>query len=236
MMLSSRESGDSAWDRSGSFAASLRGTQPINLARLLRAVKLVGWGFGILALAYCMWVVAVAALYQSSSREALQHLREQHPRPWSSHSKSRPGVGSVLADLDIPRIGLSVMVVEGTDEHALRLGAGHLVGSGLPGEPGNVVIAAHRDTFFRSLRNIRVGDTIDLAVPEGTYSYQVDWTRVVEAADSHALDPTARRALTLITCYPFSYLGSAPDRFVVRASISEGKRVPQPTPKAGRQP
>lgn len=137
----------------------------------------------------------------------------------------------MLADLDIRRIGLSVVVVEGTDEHALRLAAGHLVGSGLPGESGNVVIAAHCDTFFASLRNVRVGDTIDLTSPEGTYHFRVDWTRIVEAIDSQALDPTPRPVLTLITCYPFSYLGSAPDCFVVRTSMSEGQHDLQPGPK-----
>ena len=96
----------------------------------------------------------------------------------------------MLADLEIPRIGLSVMVAEGTDEEVLRLGAGHLSGSGLPGETGNVVIAAHRDTFFRSLRNVQVGDTIDLTSPQGTHHYRVDWTRVVAPAETKALDPT----------------------------------------------
>ena len=98
----------------------------------------------------------------------------------------------MLADLEIPRIGLSVMVVEGTDEEVLLLrhGAGHLPGSGLPGETGNVVIAAHRDTFFRSLRNVQVGDTIDLTSPQGTHHYRVDWTRVVAPAETKALDPT----------------------------------------------
>jgi sortase A len=119
---------------------------------------------------------------------------------------STPSTGSLLAGLDIPRIGLSVMVVEGTDEHMLRLGAGHLVGTALPGEAGNVVIAAHRDTFFRSLRKVRLGDIVDLTTPEGTYHYRVDWTRVVASAETKALGPTPQAALTLVTCYPFSYI------------------------------
>ena len=141
----------------------------------------------------------------------------------------------MLADLEIPRIGLSVMVVEGTDEEVLLLrhGAGHLPGSGLPGETGNVVIAAHRDTFFRSLRNVQVGDTIDLTSPQGTYHYRVDWTRVVASAETKALDPTPQAALTLVTCYPFSYIGPAPDRFVVRASMYEDEPIPQPSPSYG---
>jgi len=112
------------------------------------------------------------------------------------------------------------MVTEGTDDQVLRLGAGHLAGSGFPGKAGNVVIAGHRDTFFRSLRNVRVGDEIELTSPDGTYHYQVKWTRVVSPTDTQALDATPTPALTLVTCYPFSYIGSAPERFVVRASLT----------------
>jgi len=214
-------------------ARLLRCFYPLSAARLLNGVKLVCWGFGVLALAYCAWVVVGAAKYQFRSRETLQRLRSQHLRSSSSPSTSRPARGSVLADLEIPRIGLSVMVVEGTDEEVLRLGAGHLPGSGLPGRTGNVVVAGHRDTFFRSLRNVQVGDTIDLTSPQGTYHYRVDWTRVVASAETKALDPTPQAALTLVTCYPFSYIGSAPDRFVVRASMSEDEPIPQPSPSHG---
>ncbi|HMD98380.1 MAG TPA: class D sortase [Terriglobia bacterium] len=203
-------------------------------ARILYRVKLVSWGFGILALAYVGWVVAGAAVYQFRSRETLTHLQEQrHSRlPGGPTGSMRaPAIGSVLADLDIPRIGLSVMVTEGTDETRLRLGAGHLTGSGFPGKAGNVVIAGHRDTFFRSLRSVRVGDEIDLTALEGTYRYRVEWTRVVSPTDTQALDSTPAASLTLVTCYPFSYIGSAGKRFVVRAPILEGKRVSPLGPK-----
>ncbi len=200
-------------------------------ARILFRFKVVSWGFGILALAYVGWALAQAAVYQSRSREALTHLQEQRlsRSPGGLTGLMRaPAMGSVLAELDIPRIGLSVMVTEGTDETRLRLGAGHLIGSALPGEAGNVVVAAHRDTFFRSLRDIRAGDLIDLTSPEGTYHYRVEWARVVSPTDTQALDSTPAASLTLVTCYPFSYIGSAPKRFVVRASILEGERVSPP--------
>ena len=122
-----------------------------------------------------------------------------------------------MAALDSSRIGLSVMVLEGTDEHTLGLGAGHMPGSGVPGKVGNVVIAGHRDTFFRPLRGIRPGDSIELTSPEGTYQYRVNWTRVVAPNDTRLLKPTGQEVLTLVTCYPFSYIGSAPHRLVVRA-------------------
>jgi sortase A len=126
-------------------------------------------------------------------------------------------LGSAIGRLEIPRIGVSVVVLEGSDTEALRLGVGRLHNSALPGEPGNVVLAGHRDTFFRSLRDIRPGDRISLRTPQGTFAYTVDWTSVVNPADTAVLRPTANPALTLVTCYPFYYIGSAPQRFIVRA-------------------
>ena len=133
------------------------------------------------------------------------------------HLVSVPAEGSPLADLQIPRIGLSVMVLEGTGARTLRLGAGHESGTPLPGADGNVVLAAHRDTFFRSLREIRVGDLVKLDSPGGTFDYQVIWTRVVPPEDTDSLEPSQTPILTLVTCYPFYYIGPAPERFVVRA-------------------
>jgi len=198
----------------------LRASSSSAPAHLLYGIKVVCWGLGILALAYVGWVMGDAAVRQARSRETLAHLEEQ---PFSKGSIRAPAHGFLLADLDIPRIGLSVMVTEGTDEKTLRVGAGHLAGSGFPGGAGNVVIAGHRDTFFRPLRNIRVGDLIDLTSPEGTYQYRVEWTRVVPPTDTQALDSTSTPALTLVTCYPFSYIGPAPERFVVRASLNDDR-------------
>jgi LPXTG-site transpeptidase (sortase) family protein len=109
------------------------------------------------------------------------------------------------------------VVLEGSDTGTLRLGVGRLRNSGLPGEPGNVVLAGHRDTFFRSLREIRPGDRISLRTPAGSFPYTVDWTSVVNPTDTSVIKPTASSALTLVTCYPFYYVGSAPQRFIVRA-------------------
>jgi LPXTG-site transpeptidase (sortase) family protein len=109
------------------------------------------------------------------------------------------------------------VVLEGSDTGTLRLGVGRLRNSGLPGDAGNVVLAGHRDTFFRSLREIRPGDQISLRTPQGTFPYAVDWTTVVSPRDTSVLAQTASPALTLVTCYPFYYVGSAPQRFIVRA-------------------
>jgi sortase A len=215
----------------GVLFSAQRDSRFVHPVRLLRGLKLLLFGFGSLALAYCVWVALAAAVYQSHSRQTLQSMRARYLSGSRSHPISAPAVGSPLADLSVPSIGLNVAVLEGDDAHTLRLGAGHQVDTSLPGEGGNVVIAGHRDTFFRPLRRVRVGDEIDLASPDGTARYQVMWTRVVQPTDTKPLEPSHQAVLTLITCYPFTYIGSAPDRFIVRARRLEqtpasGSRVP----------
>jgi sortase A len=125
--------------------------------------------------------------------------------------------GSLLGELKIPRIGLSVMVIEGDSASILRRAAGHLEGTALPGRPGNVAIAAHRDTFFRALRDVRDQDLVTFNTLGGTYRYKVEAIEIVEPDNVEVLADSADPTLTLITCYPFSYIGPAPKRFVVRA-------------------
>jgi sortase A len=125
--------------------------------------------------------------------------------------------GAALATLSLPRIGLSAVVLQGSDARTLRRGPGHLESSALPGETGNDVIAGHRDLYFRPLRNVAVGDDVFLDSPDGRVHYRVAWTRVVNPHDVSVLAPSDGDVLTLITCYPFWVVGNAPDRFVVRA-------------------
>ena len=119
--------------------------------------------------------------------------------------------------MEIPKLHLSAVVFQGTDSSVLDDGVGHLEGSALPGQNGNVVLAAHRDTFFRSLRNIKRGDLITVTTPSGIRQYSVDSTEVVSPTDISVAYPTPKPTLTLITCYPFYYVGHAPKRFIVRA-------------------
>jgi sortase A len=114
------------------------------------------------------------------------------------------------------------MVVEGVDDGDLKHAVGHIPGTALPGEDGNVGIAGHRDTFFRPLRSIRRKDTITLSTLQGTYRYRVISTKVVDPDDVEVLYPDGRDTLTLVTCFPFDYVGSAPRRFIVRAERSRG--------------
>ncbi len=125
--------------------------------------------------------------------------------------------GDFIGEIDVQRIGLRAIVLEGDDAKTLRLGTGHIPGTALPGGTGNVAIAAHRDRFFRPLRHIRKDDEICVTTMRGTFRYLVDWTRVVDPKDTRVLTSSHHPTLTLVTCYPFYYVGSAPNRFVVRA-------------------
>jgi sortase A len=139
-------------------------------------------------------------------------------------AKHNPGIvatkpGEILGRIEIPRIHLSAMILEGADSNSLRFGAGHVQGTALPGAKGNVAIAAHRDTFFRPLREVRPNDTILLTTVAGVYRYRVEGTEIVDPTDVQVLKRTRDSQLTLVTCYPFYYVGSAPKRFIVHTRL-----------------
>lgn len=123
-----------------------------------------------------------------------------------------------LAVLKIPKIHLEVPVVEGTDDPALDYGVGHVEGTALPGEAGNVAIAGHRDGFFRGLKDVAVGDTMELETVRGSEDFVVENIWLVTPNDVWVLDPTPKESITLVTCYPFYFVGSAPQRYIVRAT------------------
>ena len=125
-----------------------------------------------------------------------------------------------VAVLSIARIGILVPVLEGTDDLALNRGVGRIAGTAQPGESGNLGIAGHRDGFFRGLKDIRDGDLIQLRTLDHTYVYTVDDLRVVEPDDISVLKSREQPTLTLVTCYPFYFVGPAPHRFIVRASLT----------------
>jgi sortase A len=125
--------------------------------------------------------------------------------------------GTVLGRLSVPRLEISVIVVEGVEDGDLKHAVGHIPGTALPGGTGNLSIAGHRDTYFRPLRLIRRGDTIAPDTLGSAYRYRVVWTKVVEPEDVQVLDPAGKDVLTLVTCFPFNYVGAAPKRFIVRA-------------------
>lgn len=134
-------------------------------------------------------------------------------------------IGSLIGRMEIPRIGISVMVLEGDSVGVLEEAAGHVPATAFPGGRGNVVIAGHRDTFFRALREIRKDDQITFTTTQGVYSYQVASTEKVGPEDVQVLSDPGYPVLTLITCYPFNFIGPAPKRFIVRASQIEAPQM-----------
>jgi sortase A len=125
--------------------------------------------------------------------------------------------GGLIGRIEIPRLGLSEVVMEGSDASTLRRAVGHVPGTPLPGQEGNTAITGHRDTFFRPLRKIRPDDLIKLTTLQGEFLYRVVSTGIVDPGDVEVLDSTGRQELTLVTCYPFYFVGTAPHRFIVRA-------------------
>lgn len=138
-------------------------------------------------------------------------------RQASLHSVRR---GETLAKLRIPRLDAELYVIEGDGVRELRRGPGHLLGTAMPGAKGNCVIAGHRDTHFRVLKDIRQGDDIVIETDAGQFLYRVRKTHIVLPTNTSALRPTDSATLNLITCYPFYYVGSAPKRFVVEAQLA----------------
>jgi sortase A len=171
-------------------------------------------------------LVAVGAvLLIRPARDAVTGLRAQAvaiaPAPASSASRARPArplvEGEALGRLEVPRLGLNLAVFEGTSEATLRKGPGHLAGTAWPGGPeeaGNCVIAGHRDSFFRRLAAAREGDLVRLHRPSGIDTYRLQVRRIVEPQNLSVIAPTPDARLTLVTCYPFSWVGAAPYRLI----------------------
>jgi sortase A len=185
------------------------------LERILLVVALV-------CLGYYTYVSAETYLYQAYENRELNAILASAPARTGASAAAtrvRPANGEIIGRVEIPRLDVSVVVRAGSDARTLQLAVGHIPGTALPGEAGNVGLAGHRDTFFRRLKDIRPDDEIHVETPSGTFIYRVERTVVVEPQDVWVLDQTDSSLLTLVTCYPFTYVGSAPQRFIVRASL-----------------
>jgi sortase A len=196
-------------------------------ARTLKLAEYALTMIGALALGYCLAVFLGAKLYQArESRDFAQELRLKERNEAvpvdSVAALATPAKHGVVGRLEIPRLGVSVMVVEGVDDSDLKRAVGHIPRTALPGDSGNVGIAGHRDTFFRPLRSIERDDTITVSTLHGAYRYRVVSMNVVRPEDIQVLYPTGRASLTLVTCFPFDYIGAAPKRFIVRAERAPG--------------
>src|ERR1700690_122304 len=192
-------------------------TAPTRTQKFLHWTQRLFFLTGILALGYVGFTLLDAKLYQVSAKRSLENQIQQEKSPHESQPKREVKTGDVLGRLDIPRLGLSVAVLQGTSSRMLRRGTGHIEGTPLPGEPGNSGIAGHRDTFFRGLKDIRKNDEIQFQTSTELFRFVVDWAKVVAPDDRSVLDPSTGSSLTLVTCYPFYFVGPAPNRFVVRA-------------------
>lgn len=188
------------------------------LRRVLRWTERLLLAIGVAALVYCGYVYGYAWNFQRAERLQFQGLLvDRIALPAATKLSPLAAPGGLLGLMDIPRLGLSVIVIEGTGSATLRRAAGHIPGTALPGQSGNVGISGHRDTFFRPLRNIRRNDIITLTTLLGEYRYRVVSTKIVSPSDVAVLDPGGSDSLTLVTCYPFYFVGAAPGRFIVRA-------------------
>ena len=184
----------------------------------LRWLERLLFAIAAIALGYVGYVHAESYLYQRIEDRELNAVLQS--RPVSDVTRRvPPAPGSTIGRISIARLGVSAIVRAGSDARTLSLAVGHVPGTALPGEQGNVGLAGHRDTFFRKLKDIETGDAIILATPDGSFTYRVERTVVVDPSDVWVLDATADPVLTLVTCYPFSYIGSAPQRFIVRAIL-----------------
>ena len=185
------------------------------MIRRLFALLFVLVGSGVL-------VVSALALFWSDRLQriyapTLPSLEQSSATSRHDDVMPRPEPGEPIGVLEIPRLGLSSVVIEGDDVAALLFGVGHLADTPLPWQDGNSALAAHRDTFFRPLAGIRRDDVIRFSTADAEFEYVVKEMMIVEPTAVAVLDPTTTATLTLITCYPFDYVGPAPNRFIVRA-------------------
>jgi sortase A len=203
--------------------------QKETLRRVLLGAQLALFAGAVGLLGYAGFAGADAWLFQQRESRQFERLLAERQRAgfnsfWSglvrtvpASLRGQPGARGIFGRLEIQRLGLSAMVIEGDDRHTLWRAVGHLPGSARPGENGNMVLTGHRDTFFRPLRNIRVDDVILRTTLEGQYRYRVRSTQVVRPDNVSVLEAGPKETLTLVTCHPFYFVGAAPNRFIVRA-------------------
>ena len=210
--------------------------------RLLTLAEGVSWAVGLIGLAVWVWfqVGNATRTRHDLDRFAALQVEGTHPATpdqslWSPArvsawlKVSNEPAPAPLAVLRIPKIRLEVPVLPGTDDRILDRAVGHVEGTAPPGTDGNSGIAGHRDGFFRGLKDIVPGDAIELDTLNGKEAYRVERTWVVDPEDVSVLDPTSTRVLTLVTCYPFYFVGSAPRRFIVRAVRVTEKPLNRPS-------
>jgi sortase A len=186
------------------------------MAMVKRALGFIMSFVGTVALSWVGFHFMSAAWFDRQAREALASMR-QAPQSQAAPTPDTMGVGEPIGTLEITRVGLAGVVIEGDSDAVLDRAIGHLPDTPLPWKDGNSALAAHRDTIFRPLKGVRLGDVLRLKTPHGDFDYRVTETLIVKPDEVWVLDPTPVTTLTLISCWPFNYIGHAPERFIVRA-------------------
>ncbi len=166
-------------------------------------------------------------IYQMNSNLGTMYLPKLNiPTNVSSlQVATAPKVGEIFGSLAIPRLQRVIPIVEGTGTKELKMGVGHFVGSVMPGATDNSVLAGHRDSVFRNLGSLKLGDLLTVTTDYGVFIYEVHKFRIVSADDKTVIVPTSGAILTLSTCYPFGYIGNAPKRYIVQAGLVEEKKI-----------
>ena len=181
----------------------------------------------VIAMGLSTVALAAVSIYQMNSSSGSVYLPELD----SSFADNpttllpKPKVGDVIGTLSIPKIKKTINIIEGTGTKELKLGVGHYIGSVLPGVSDNSVLAGHRDSVFRNLGQLKIGDLMTVRTSYGTFVYEVHKIRIVNANDRTVIVPTEDAILTLSTCYPFRFIGNAPKRYVVQAGLVIGEPV-----------
>lgn len=186
-------------------------------AMLLRGAYRIFFITAALSISFVALTLLHARFYQGAALKTLEHRISVEAQQNMSLPGTAAKEGDVLGRIEIPRLGMSVAILEGTTSQTLLLGVGHIEGTALPGESGNSAIAGHRDTYFRSLRDIRPTDEIQIQTASGLSRYEVESLQIVGPDNIEVLAPSAGSSITLVTCYPFRFIGAAPERFVVHA-------------------
>jgi sortase A len=186
------------------------------------AVRLTRWCLltgGLLAIVYSGYAYATRFAYQTYANSVLDRAIHQAATPKSADLKTAEP--TLIGKVSIPRLAISAIVKEGVDDETLSIAVGHFPSSPLPGGPGNVALSAHRDTFFRNLKDVRRNDEITISTGTGRYVYRVTSYKVVLPTEVSVLAPSpGENTLTLVTCYPFYFVGPAPKRFIVSAHLA----------------
>lgn len=196
---------------------------------------------GAICLGWCGLAVLDAQLYERLGAARLNMVMgsvsaaDASAPGYAKRARAEAAASGLIGRIEIPRVSLSAIVAEGEEESTLRRAVGHLPGTAFPGEKGNVVLAGHRETHFRPLRQVRAGDQILVGTPDGRFEYRVVSTSVVGPSAMHVIDDQDHPTLTLVTCYPFNYVGPAPLRYVVRAKKLEPAGASSPGAKTAKK-